>query len=705
MFTGVRVVRGPDWEWGDQDGGKGCVGTVVPAQAKDSVTGVFVRWDSGVIAHYRAGGASGKYDLRIYDNAQLRVKHPNVNCDCCPEKGIVGMRWKCLGCHDFDLCHRCYNEGKHDPGHRFTRIETNSVPGFEVPCRSGAVKCRSIGICVGARVVRGPDWEWEDQDGGDGKVGTVSQVCSAEGTYRSWVSVRWPNGSASQYRRGHKGKVDVQYTERETMGDFYIEHLPRLDETKAHSYLDTGDKVRLLDMDHLKLKELHLQRCGWNEEITDFMGKVGEVVMVDKDGDVKVNFGGSSYFIHPLCLVMEKKEEAKRPITGEMMTTLQLKALLEKLGDRPGGSADSGAALFQAAVAGNTTKVLEIINDHPEAVKFQNIEKQTPLQAAVHHGHMDAVTALLRGKAPLDHKDVDGDTALAYAVLGDKPEIVKCLLQAGSDINAANNKDFTPLHQSIVKGHQTCADVLLTHDQQKCDVNYKDKDSNSPLLLAITKNRKQIIRWLITNPETDLRQMNKKGFNSLHHAALCGNAFAVVGILEALPNMINDVTGDGFTALHIAAQNGLSVITLLLVKQHGCNKELKTNSGQTALHLAVDNAHKKCIEALVNSGANVNAQNSDGDTSLHLVMKASIKDIMRVTPLEKLLVLVQQLGDKGVSSAKKYNLVAITVNLIKHGADIYIKNKTGSNVLDVCPNPGVENLLKDLYQRKESNGQ
>ena len=28
-FEGLRVVRGPDWKWGDQDGGEGCVGTVV----------------------------------------------------------------------------------------------------------------------------------------------------------------------------------------------------------------------------------------------------------------------------------------------------------------------------------------------------------------------------------------------------------------------------------------------------------------------------------------------------------------------------------------------------------------------------------------------------------------------------------------------------------------------------------------------------
>jgi len=28
-LVGVRVVRGPDWKWGDQDGGEGNAGTVI----------------------------------------------------------------------------------------------------------------------------------------------------------------------------------------------------------------------------------------------------------------------------------------------------------------------------------------------------------------------------------------------------------------------------------------------------------------------------------------------------------------------------------------------------------------------------------------------------------------------------------------------------------------------------------------------------
>ena len=71
MEIGLRVVRGPDWKWGDQDGGEGNVGTVVHPGENNGVRDetVLVYWDSGKQANYRAGYA-GKYDLRVFDTAQ-----------------------------------------------------------------------------------------------------------------------------------------------------------------------------------------------------------------------------------------------------------------------------------------------------------------------------------------------------------------------------------------------------------------------------------------------------------------------------------------------------------------------------------------------------------------------------------------------------------------------------------------------------------
>lgn len=71
VHVGVRVVRGPDWEWGDQDGGEGHVGTVVEVgepSVSDGGRAVVVQWDCAERCKYRCG-LEDKYDLRGFDSA------------------------------------------------------------------------------------------------------------------------------------------------------------------------------------------------------------------------------------------------------------------------------------------------------------------------------------------------------------------------------------------------------------------------------------------------------------------------------------------------------------------------------------------------------------------------------------------------------------------------------------------------------------
>jgi E3 ubiquitin-protein ligase mind-bomb len=73
---GDRVVRGVDWDRGKEDGGEGNVGTVV--EILNDSQQVRVQWDSQDTLNvqenphtciYRSGW-EGKYDLRVFDNAQ-----------------------------------------------------------------------------------------------------------------------------------------------------------------------------------------------------------------------------------------------------------------------------------------------------------------------------------------------------------------------------------------------------------------------------------------------------------------------------------------------------------------------------------------------------------------------------------------------------------------------------------------------------------
>eukprot|EP00049_Salpingoeca_infusionum_P023060 m.10178 g.10178 ORF g.10178 m.10178 type:complete len:2070 (+) comp5531_c0_seq1:203-6412(+) len=64
---GLRVVRGPDWKWNNQDGDPPGPGTVVSSIENGWVD---VKWDCGHRNSYRMGAESGKFDLTFADESE-----------------------------------------------------------------------------------------------------------------------------------------------------------------------------------------------------------------------------------------------------------------------------------------------------------------------------------------------------------------------------------------------------------------------------------------------------------------------------------------------------------------------------------------------------------------------------------------------------------------------------------------------------------
>ena len=239
---GIRVRRGPDWSWGNQDGG----GLGTTEAGTDTPGRVMVRWDhDGFRESYRVG-AWGKYDLMVAEGDGAAVGSIRV-----------GSRVKFIQDStetDFTGCpgaSSSFSVGwtqvvREVRGGWFTteRHESQWVPLSAVRLATApgqVLRSAEFGI----RVRRGPDWNWGDQDRGG--LGTTEH-----GSPAGWLRVRWDHdGSTNGYRVGQDGKYDLLVAEEEgavrpgapTSGQTF--NRPQFDAGHDEEWLDPAEATNM----------------------------------------------------------------------------------------------------------------------------------------------------------------------------------------------------------------------------------------------------------------------------------------------------------------------------------------------------------------------------------------------------------------------------------------------------------------------------
>lgn len=319
-----------------QDGGEGHVGTI---RNFESFEEVVVVWDNGTAANYRCAGA---YDLRVLDSAPTGVKHEGTMCDTCRQQPIFGMRWKCAECANYDLCSICYHGDKHHLRHRFYRISTPAGDRTMLEPRRKSKKVAVRGIFPGARVVRGVDWAWDDQDGGNGRRGKVNEIQDWSATSpRSAAYVVWDNGAKNLYRVGFEGMADLKVVNDAKGTAVYRDHLPLLGENgpgKGPHAFQIGDQVTV-DLELEIVQSLQHGHGGWTDGMFECLNSSGTVVGIDEDHDIVVAYNSANrWTFNPAVLTKIRSATTPQGLTAEASTAAS--------GGTTGGAASAnGAAL------------------------------------------------------------------------------------------------------------------------------------------------------------------------------------------------------------------------------------------------------------------------------------------------------------------------------------------------------------------------
>ncbi len=137
-------------------------------------------------------------------------------------------------------------------------------------------------------------------------------------------------------------------------------------------------------------------------------------------------------------------------------------------------------------------------------------------------------------------------------------------------------------------------DMIISALEEGIDINIKDAQGFTPLIMAVSLGRNSIVKLLI-DKGADVNY-EVQGFTPLMIAAQEGLTSIANMLIEANAD-INAKTADGLTVLMAAARDGhIDVITILLSKD--VNVEATTNQGTTALMIADQFKQKAVFELL-----------------------------------------------------------------------------------------------------------
>jgi ankyrin repeat protein len=240
-----------------------------------------------------------------------------------------------------------------------------------------------------------------------------------------------------------------------------------------------------------------------------------------------------------------------------------------------------------------------------------------------------------------------GLTPLLFAARQGSLDATRALLDAGADANLSDPEGISPMVLAIRNGHYDVAALLA---EKGADVNAGDRVNRTPLYMAVDMHT---LDWIQNRPapkvegaldSLDLAKLLLER-GARPDVQLSGNVPGWKGDALGAQNTFGNVVGAGTTPFVRAAKNGdLSMMRLLIEK--GANTNISTRNKTTPLMALVGGLGRKygadlqvsaleeknALEAaklLLDLGADVNAANEAGQTSLHAAAAIGANGVVR----------------------------------------------------------------------------
>ena len=322
--------------------------------------------------------------------------------------------------------------------------------------------------------------------------------------------------------------------------------------------------------------------------------------------------------------------------------------------------------------------------------------KRTPLILASIQGHTTIVGQLLERKANPDIQDCHGRTALHYASMRGYTSVVRALCvspQASKSIDIQDRESKTPLDLAIENNHGATVALLIFNGA---------KDSNDHakklLELSILHGSPAAVKAMLNKGEEINFKDEEAGRIPLHWSIWRDSREGIRLLLDGKADVqVQDIFGQ--TALHYAARKGRTeTVNLLLGK--GAIISSQSHDNSTALHLAAQNGHEDVLRLLLEKDADVNAQGGHYDNALQAAAHAGSEATVRLL-LDQGADIHAQGGHYGnpLQAAAHAGSEATVRLLLDKGTDIHAQGGHYGSPLQAAAHAGSEATVRLLLDK------
>ncbi|GFR22359.1 hypothetical protein TNCT_213892 [Trichonephila clavata] len=337
--------------------------------------------------------------------------------------------------------------------------------------------------------------------------------------------------------------------------------------------------------------------------------------------------------------------------------------VLIKNGAEIDAESDSKPTSLCLAVRNNNKEIVKILLKYGADI---NAKKSLPLSTAIVFG-LNSIAEILLDNEKIDihYCGIDGNSLLHIAAKQGNYFLVEAFLSRGADANAITLTDGTsPLHYAADAGYVEIVKILL---KNKAKINAFTNVGLTPIHLAAVKGHTSVVKLLLENG-ANAKVTDNKNRNSFEMAVANGNAEVVKILLQEKNFHINDKGNDGFSLLHIAAQEGnLNIIKYLI--DRGADVNSQNDAGSKPIHIAAREGHKDIVELFLNCKSLNNYLGAFDQSLVHYATMGSQLEILKLLIDLKFDVNASDRNDlKPVHIAVSSNDKNILLILLQHGA-------------------------------------